>query len=64
LAADQDRHAAQIDEDRRRPSCCRIRRDRRAKHLDIPVGRSFRVIADDVNVIEFECRIAHHLPSH
>ena len=56
--------------DRRRsaaPVCCRIRRDRRAKHLDISVSRCFRVVADvadDVKVIEFECRIAHHMPSH
>jgi len=39
LAADQDCHATQIDEDLPRPARCRIRRDRRAKHLDIPIGR-------------------------
>ena len=52
--------------DLRRPARCRIRRDRRAKHLDISVSRCFRVVADvadDVKVIEFECRIAHHMPS-
>jgi hypothetical protein len=63
LSADQDRHAAQIDEDLRRPARHRVGGDRRAKHLNIPVGRCFRVFADYVNVIEFECRIAHHLPS-
>ena len=63
LSADQDRHAAQIREDLRRSARHRLGGDRRAKHLNIPVGRCFWVFADYGNVIEFECRIAYHLPS-
>jgi len=63
LAADQDRHAAQIDKDLRGAARHRIRGNRRAEDLGMPVGRRFRVFTDYVHVIEFECGIAHHLPS-
>src|SRR5712671_106386 len=62
LAADQYRHAAEIDKDLRGAARDRIRGDRRAEHLDIPIGRRFRIFADDVHMIEFECGIAHFLP--
>src|SRR5437764_9583423 len=59
LAADQDRHAAQLDKDLRRAARDSIAGNRRAEHLDIPSRRGMRVLADYVDVIEFECRIAH-----
>src|SRR5215471_16920829 len=33
--------------------------NRRAEHLDIPIGRGLWILADDVHVIKFERRIAH-----
>src|SRR5207248_2742194 len=59
LAADQDRHAAQLDKDLRRAARHGIASDSRPEHLDIPSRRGMRVLADDVDVIEFEGRIAH-----
>jgi hypothetical protein len=59
LAADQDRHAAQLDKDLRRAARDGIAGNPRTEHLDIPSRRGMRVLADDVDVIEFECRIAH-----
>src|SRR5215469_1214913 len=35
---------------------------RSAEHLDIPIGRGLRVLADDVHVIELECQIAQRSP--
>src|SRR5216683_988315 len=61
-AADEDRHAAQINKDLRGATRHRIRGDRGAKHLDVPIGRRFRIFADDVDVIEFERWITHRLP--
>src|SRR3984893_4322228 len=61
-AADEYRHAAQIDEDLRGATRHRVRGDRGAEHLDIPIGRRFRVLADDVDGLEFERWINHHLP--
>ena len=60
LAADQDRHAAQIDEDLRR-RCAVVFAVIVAPNISI--SRCFRVVADDMKVIEFEFRIGHHLPS-
>jgi hypothetical protein len=63
LAADQDRHAAQIDEDLRR-RCALVFAVIVAPNISTyQFSRCFRVVADDVKVIEFEFRIAHHLPS-
>jgi hypothetical protein len=62
LAADKDRHPAKIDKDLRGAARHCLRGDRRAEHLDVPIGRRFRIFADDVNMIEFERRIAHRLP--
>src|SRR5947209_19809134 len=62
LAADQDRHVAQLDKDLRRAARNGIASDSRAEHLDIPFGGCPRVVADDVYVIEFERRIAHPSP--
>jgi hypothetical protein len=62
VGADKDRHPAEIDKDLRGTARHCIRGDRRAEHLDVPIGRRFRIFADDVNMIEFERRIAHHLP--
>src|SRR5437868_10897759 len=59
LAADQDRHATQFDKDLRRAARDSIAGNRRAEHLDIPSRRGMRVLADYVDVIELECRIAH-----
>ena len=59
LAANEDRHAAEIDENLRRTTACRIGGDRGAEHLDLPIRRGFRILADDVNMVEFEGRIAH-----
>src|SRR5438105_7241758 len=59
LAADQDGHAAQLDKNLRRAARDGIASDSRAEHLDIPSRRGMRVLADDVDVIEFEGRIAH-----
>src|ERR1051326_208995 len=59
LAADQDRHAAQFDKDLRRAARDGIAGYRRAEHLDIPSRGGMRVFADDVDMIEFERRIAH-----
>src|SRR5436190_4649736 len=59
LAADQDRHAAQLDKNLRRAARDGIASDSRAEHLDIPSRRGMRVLADDVDVIELEGRIAH-----
>src|SRR6267154_394959 len=61
-AADEDCHAAQIDEDLRGAARRRIRGDRGAEHLDIPIGRRLRIFADDVDVIEFERWVTHRLP--
>ena len=36
---------------------CRVGADRGAQHLHVPVGRCVRIIADDVDVIEFERRM-------
>src|SRR6266481_1579120 len=58
-AADQDRHAAEIDEDLRGAAGDRVGGDCGAEHLDIPLGGCSRVFADDVHMIEFERRIAH-----
>ena len=54
---------AQIDEDLRR-RCAVVFAVIVAPNISI--SRCFRVVADvadDVKVIEFECRIAHHMPS-
>src|SRR5882757_6793353 len=61
-AADEDCHAAQIDEDLRGATRHRVRGDGGAEHLDIPIGRRFRILADDVDVIEFDRWITHRLP--
>jgi hypothetical protein len=49
-AADQYRHAAKFDEELRRAARDGVGGDPRAEHLDIPRGRSPRIIADDVNM--------------
>src|SRR5437870_3056871 len=62
LAANEDGHAAKLDEDLRRAARDRVGGNRGAEHLDIPFGRGFRVPADDVDVIELEGGIAHRAP--
>src|SRR5260370_25520117 len=62
LAADEDRHAAQSNEDLRGATRHRGCGDRGAEHLDIPIGRRFRIFADDVDVMQFERWITHRLP--
>jgi hypothetical protein len=57
--ADEDRHPAKFDKDLRGAARHRIGSDRRAEHLDIPIGRGFWVGADDVHVIELEGRVTH-----
>src|SRR5712691_2819755 len=59
LSADQDRHAAEFDKDLRGAAGDRVGDDRGTEHLDVPICRRMRIPADDVDVIEFECRIAH-----
>src|SRR5437764_2129664 len=54
LAADQDRHAAQLDKNLRRAARDGIASDSRAEHLDLPSRRGMRVPADDVDVTEIE----------
>ena len=51
---------AQIDEDLRR-RCAVVFAVIVAPNISI--SRCFRVVADDMKVIEFEFRIGHHLPS-
>ncbi len=58
LAANEDRHATEIEENLRRTTGCRIGGDRGAEHLDVPPGRGFRIVADDVNMVEFAGGIA------
>src|SRR6185295_1136983 len=58
-ATDQDRHAAELDEDLRGPAGDGVGGNGRAEHLDIPGGRCLGVFADDVDVIEFEGGIVH-----
>src|SRR5271169_2297675 len=59
LAANEDRHAAEIDEYLWSTAGCRVGRDRRPEHLDVPIRRGFRILADDVNMVELEGRITH-----
>src|SRR5271165_3538703 len=61
-ASDEDRHPAKLDKDLRSPTSDGVRGDGRAEHLHIPGGRSVRIAADNVNVIEFKCGIAHSSP--
>src|ERR1700730_284249 len=61
-AAGEGCHAAPIDEDLRGATRHRVRGDGGAEHLDIPIGRRFRILADNVDVIEFERWITHRLP--
>lgn len=61
LAANEDCHATQIDKNLRRATSHRIGSDRGAEHLHVPIRRGFGILADDVNVVEFEGRIAHNL---
>lgn len=60
-AANNDRHATEIDEDLRGTTRYRVGGDRGTEHLHVPIGRRFWVLADDVDVIEFERWIAHRL---
>src|SRR5271154_4079876 len=62
-AADKDGHAAELDKDLRSVTRNRVLGDRRAEHLNIPLGRSVGILADDMHMVEFERGIAHRLPS-
>jgi hypothetical protein len=62
-AADQDRRAAELDEDLRGTARYRVGGNRGPEHLDVPSGRRVRIIANDVDVIECERGIAHWFPS-
>jgi len=42
----------------------RVGGNRGTEHLHVPVGRRFRIFADDVDVIELEGRIAHCFAFH
>src|SRR5260370_38869697 len=59
LAADQDRHAAELDEDLRGAAGDRVGDNRGTEHLDVPIGRSMRILADELDVIEFDCSSVH-----
>jgi hypothetical protein len=59
LPAEQDRHAAEFDEDLRRTPRHGVGRDRRAEHLDVPPRARVRISGDDMDMIELECWIAH-----
>jgi hypothetical protein len=63
LAANKDRHAAEIDENLRSAAGHRVGGDRGPEHLDIPIRRGFRILADDVNMVELEGGITHRFPS-
>ena len=62
-APNQDRHPAEIDEDRGGATGYRVGRDRRPEHLHVPIGRGSWVFADDVDVVELERGIAHRFAS-
>lgn len=59
FAANEDRHAAESDENLRGAACHGIGGDLGPEHLDIPIRRRFGILADDVNMVEFESEIAH-----
>jgi hypothetical protein len=59
VAANDQGLAAQLKENLRRAIGDRVGDDLGAKHLDVPVGRLMRGLADDVDVIKGECGIAH-----
>ncbi len=61
LPANENRYAAEINKDLRRAPCHCIGGDRGPEHLGVPVRRCFWILADDVNMVEFEGRIADHL---
>jgi hypothetical protein len=59
LAPNDQGLATKIEEDLRGTARDRVGYDIRTKHLDVPVGRFLRVLADDVDVIKDEGWIAH-----
>ena len=59
VAANNQGLPPQLEENLRRAVRHLVGDDLGAKHLHVPVGRVVRVLADDVDVIEGECGIAH-----
>ena len=59
LAANDNGLAANFEENLRGTARDRVGNDIGTKHLHVPVGRVLRALADDVDVIKFECWIAH-----
>src|SRR6266571_9038555 len=59
LAPNDKGLATNLEEDLGGTACDRVGNDIGTKHLHVPVGRVLRALTNDMDVIKFECWIAH-----